>query len=61
MTNADAARQTANALHQQAAARNAQRWFAAGYQEALADIAAALAAGGEAAVREWLANNRVSK
>lgn len=34
------------------------RAFAAGYQEALADVLTALDAGGEAAAREWITSNR---
>lgn len=36
------------------------RWFAAGYQSALADIAAALERGGEDAALTWIANNRTT-
>jgi hypothetical protein len=37
----------------------AHRWYAAGYQQALADLLARLDEGGEDAAREWISNNTI--
>ncbi len=34
-----------------------QKWYRAGYQDALADIRRALESGGAAAVHTWITNN----